>query len=164
VRRAVASRISRILERTERAIEEEHLPVESSDQVAEPTTPPRSFAVASVQMAQEERNGRERSMIDDTETFDPGEDPAVLFANGERDAEKVNHRARRLGVFNGRFSNLAPWIAILVLSLLGFAIGVVDAIQNTGIAAGASAILAVFGMLSVMSAYFIISRAIERDI
>jgi hypothetical protein len=115
-------------------------------------------------MTQHEDNRRERALIDDTETFDPGEDPAVLFANGERDAEKVNHRAQHMGFFNGRFSDLAPWIAILVLSLLGFGIGVVDAIQNTGIAAGASTILAVFGMLSAMSAYFIITRAIERDI
>ena len=163
VRRAVASRISRILERTERAIEEEQ-PIQSNDQVDEPTTPPRSFAVASVQLAQEEQNGRDRPLIDDTETFDPGEDPAALFANGERDAETVNHRAKNLGIFNGRFVDLAPWIAILVLSLLGFSIGLVDAIKNTGIAAGASTILAVFGMLSVMSAYFIITRAIGRDI
>ena len=159
----MASRISRILERTERAIEEQQ-PLQSGDQVNEPTTPPRSFAVASVQMAQEEQDGRDRPLIDDTETFDPGEDPAVMFTNGERDAEKVNHRAQHLGVFNGRLAHLAPWIAILVLSLLGFSIGVVDAIQNTGIAAGASTILAVFGMLSAMSAYFIVTRAIERDI
>ncbi|HEY7798667.1 MAG TPA: lysozyme [Hyphomonadaceae bacterium] len=163
VRRAVASRISRILERTERAIEEEQ-PIAPGDQVAEPTTPARSVAVASPHMAHHETNGRDRPLIDDTETFEPGEDPAVMFENGERDAEKVNHRAQHMGIFNGRFADLAPWIAILVLSLLGFSIGVVDAIQNTGIAAGASTILAVFGMLSLMSAYFIISRAIERDI
>jgi GH24 family phage-related lysozyme (muramidase) len=163
VRRAVASRISKILERTERAIEEEQ-PTFPGDQIAEPSTPPRSVAVASPHMAHHENNGRDRPMIDDTETFDPGEDPAVMFANGERDAEKVNHRARNMGVLNGRFADIAPWIAILVLSLLGFSIGVVDAIQNTGVAAGASTILAVFGMLSLMSAYFIVTRAIERDI
>ncbi|HEX5007245.1 MAG TPA: lysozyme [Hyphomonadaceae bacterium] len=162
VRRAVATRISKILERTERAIEEEQ-PTLPGDQIAEPSMPARSVAVASPHMAHVEDNGRERPLIDDTETFDPGEDPAVLFANGERDAEKTNHRARNLGIFNGRFTNIAPWIAILVLSLLGFSIGVVDAIQNTGIAAGASTLLAVFGMLSVMSAYFIVTRAIERD-
>jgi GH24 family phage-related lysozyme (muramidase) len=163
VRRAVAARISRILERTERAIEEEQPPL-PGDQVAEPTTPARSVAVASPHMAHHDGNGRDRPLIDDTETFDPGEDPATMFENGERDSAKVNHRAKHLGILNGRFADLAPWIAILVLSLLGFSIGVVDAIQNTGIAAGASTILAVFGMLSVMSAYFIVSRAIERDI
>lgn len=163
VRRTVASRISRILERTERAIEEQQ-PVQASDQVAQPTTPPRSVAVASPHMAHPENNGRDRPLIDDTETFHPDQDPAILFANGERDAEKVNRRAQHLGIFNGRFVDLGPWIAILVLSLLGFSIGLVDAIKNTGVAAGASTILAVFGMLSVMSAYFIVTRAIERDI
>jgi GH24 family phage-related lysozyme (muramidase) len=165
VRRAVASRISKILERTERAIEgQEPVTYASAEQISEPSTPPRSFAVASTHMPHQEENGRNRPLIDDTETFDPGEDPAVMFTNGERDAEKVNHRAQNLGLLNGRFADLAPWIAILILSLLGFSIGLVDAIKNTGIAAGASTILAVFGMLSVMSAYFLVTRAIERDL
>jgi lysozyme len=165
VRRAVASRISRILERTERAIEEQQpAPPTVVEQIAEPSTPPRYVAVASPHVMHHENNGRERPLIDDTETFDPGEDPSVMFANGERDAEKVNHRAQNLAVFNGRFADIAPWVAILILSLLGFAIGLVDAIKNTGIAAGASTILAVFGMLSVMSAYFIVTRALERDL
>ncbi len=164
VRRAVASRISKILERTERAIEEQ-LPASPGEQVAEPTTPARSYAVASATFtAAGATNGNGRPLIDDTETFDPGEDPVVMFKNGERVAEEVNHRAQNLGLFNGRFADIAPWIAILVLSLLGFSIGLVDAIKNTGIAAGASTVLAVFGLLSVMSTYFIVTRALERDV
>jgi hypothetical protein len=104
-----------------------------------------------------------RKIIDDTDTFDPGRDPADMFAEAERNAKVVNDRSQRLGFFNGRFVNLAPWLAILVLSLLGFSIGLVDAIQQTGVAPGASTILAVFGMLVVMSAYFILTRATEKD-
>jgi hypothetical protein len=60
---------------------------------------------------------------------------------------------------------LLPWIFILVLSLLGFGIGLVDIFpgEPDTTARGAPATLAVFGMLLLMSVYFIVTRASESD-
>ena len=60
---------------------------------------------------------------------------------------------------SGRLIMQAPWIVILVLSLVGFAIGAVEAFRGDGLGAGgpqlAGVALAVFGVMLVMSVYFI---------
>ena len=63
------------------------------------------------------------------------------------------------GPISGRVLMLAPWIFVLVLSVLGFGIGAVEAFKGGGLEAGAprlaGTILAVFGVMMVMSVYFI---------
>jgi len=53
----------------------------------------------------------------------------------------------------------APWIIVLVLSVVGFAIGAVEAFRGSGLEAGApklaAMVLAVFGVMMVMSVYFL---------
>ena len=117
-----------------------------------------------IQHQTQRSNGR--AFIDDTETFDPGLDPVVMFTKAEQEAKIVNGRAQRLGVLSGKMVNLAPWIVILVLSVLGVVIGLVDtfrepaSIDSVG---GASTVLAVFGMLLVMSIYFLFTRGRDGD-
>lgn len=109
-----------------------------------------------------------RAFIDDTETFDPGRDPAAIFAEAEREEKVVNGRAQRLGVISGNLVDLAPWIVLLVLSLLGLGIGLVDTFNDSAERAvvsvrGATTVLAVFGMLLVMSIYFLVTRGRDSD-
>ena len=189
-RRAVAERIARILERAERAIAEQQPaaresaldPVQAFVQsIAEPTaqstrqsaskTPPIALGMPGFKGPAASRilyraNGR--AFIDDTETFDPGRDPATIFAEAERDAKVVNGRAQRLGVISGNMADLAPWIVLLVLSLLGLGIGLVDTFNVSAERAvvgvrGATTVLAVFGMLLVMSIYFLVTRGRDSD-
>jgi lysozyme len=102
---------------------------------------------------------RSRRLIDDTEVVELDRDPAVAFAEAERKAKLVNGHARRVGPISGRVMVLAPWIIVLVLSVLGFVIGAVDTFKegglNTGVPRLAGTILAVFGVMMVMSLYFI---------
>ena len=89
-----------------------------------------------------------------------------LFAEAQRRAQIVNGRSKKLGLINGRWAMLWPWAFILVLSLVGFAIGLVDAFgdaASSGAARGAATVLAVFGLMMVMSVYFIITRASESE-
>lgn len=102
---------------------------------------------------------RRRKLIDDTETFDPGRKPEDIFAEAERRAKVVNGQARRVGPASGRLIMHAPWIIVLVLSVLGFAIGAVEAFRGSGLETGApkvaAMILAVFGVMMIMSLYFL---------
>jgi hypothetical protein len=54
---------------------------------------------------------------------------------------------------------MAPWIIVLALSVLGLLIGAVDAFKSDGPGMGvqrlAGTVLAVFGVMMVMSLYFI---------
>jgi hypothetical protein len=102
-----------------------------------------------------------RALIDDTETYDPGRDPAELFAEAERNARIVNDRTQRLGLINGHTAALAPWIAVLVLSALGLTIAVVEGIK-AGVGGWIPTGIAVSGMLSAMSVYFMITRSREN--
>lgn len=110
---------------------------------------------------------RQRRLIDDTETFDPGRRPEDIFAEAERKAQIVNGQARRVGPVSGRLLMQAPWIVILVLSLVGFAIGAVEAFRGDGLVGGgpqlAGVALAVFGVMLVMSVYFIFWNRDTRD-
>ncbi|MDP3737035.1 MAG: glycoside hydrolase family protein [Hyphomonadaceae bacterium] len=192
-RRAVADRIARILERAERAIAEEQPATAHAEPEADPV---KAFVQsiadlipqAAVQPAPKapqivlegmpdfdgpatprhtpRPNGR--ALIDDTETFDPGRDPAAMFAEAEVKAKIVNGRAQRLGILSGRMVNIAPWIVILVLSVLGVTIGLVDTFKEAADVSdasvrGATAVLAVFGMLLVMSVYFLVTRGRDSD-
>jgi lysozyme len=102
---------------------------------------------------------RDRALIDDLEIIEPGRDPKHLFAEAERKAKVVNGHAKRVGPISGRVMMLAPWIFVLVLSVLGFGIGAVEAMKTEGLEAGsqrmAGTILAVFGIMMVMSVYYI---------
>jgi len=104
-----------------------------------------------------------RKLIDDTEMFDPGRDPADMFAEGERKAKIVNGRARTMGPVSGRLAIMIPWIAILILSVLLFGIGLTEAFKDAvdGPQGAASMVLALSGMMMVMSAYFLFTRASE---
>jgi len=81
---------------------------------------------------------RERALIDDLEIVEPGRDPSHLFAEAERKAKVVNGHAKRVGPISGRVMILAPWIFVLVLSLLGFGIGAVEAMKGEGLERPAS--------------------------
>ncbi|MFT3724592.1 MAG: glycoside hydrolase family protein [Hyphomonadaceae bacterium] len=151
-RRTVAERVARILERAEQEISQQEA---AAPQVREglpdfEKPAERSGTVAS----------RKRPVIDDTEVFDPGLDPAEMFAEGERKAKVVNGHAKRLGPISGRWLALAPWIVVLVLSVLGLLIGAVDTFKDTSELGGeapraAATLLAVFGVMMLMSVYFI---------
>lgn len=146
--RTVASRVSNILNITQKEIESheqvrEGLP--DFDQPAERKAPAAP---------------RDRALIDDTEIVETGHDPAKLFAEAERKARVVNGHAKRVGPISGRVLVMAPWIFVLVLSILGFGIGAVEATKMTsGLESGeprlAGTILAVFGIMMVMSVYYI---------
>lgn len=109
--------------------------------------------------ARAEAAARDRALIDDLEIVEPGRDPAHLFAEAERKAKVVNGHSRRVGPISGRVLVMAPWIVVLVLSALGFGIGAVEAAKDGGIESGAprlaGTILAVFGVMMVMSLYYI---------
>jgi hypothetical protein len=102
---------------------------------------------------------RDRALIDDLEIVEPGHHPSHLFAEAERKAKVVNGHAKRVGPISGRVMVMAPWIFVLVLSLVGFGIGAVEAMKTEGLQAGsqrlAGTVLAVFGIMMVMSVYYI---------
>lgn len=163
-RRAVAERVARILERAEREIDTQ-----------ENAAAPQSKRSAERQPEPEVREGlpdfdqpaertaaasRARPVIDDTEIIDPGRDPAELFAEAERKAKYVNGAARRIGPISGRLAMQAPWIIVLVLSVLGLIIGAVDTFKvsaplDASIPRAAATLLAVFGVMLLMSVYFL---------
>ncbi len=170
--RVIAERVSRILSGVQNRIE-------AQEAVGEPvapkaaaagtasTTPPKAaevreglpnFDLPSESLEAEEAE-HARKLIDDTEILEPGRDPSQLFAEAEQQAKVVNGHARRVGPLSGRAMVLAPWIIVLALSVLGFLIGAVDTFKGNGLEAGiprlAATILAVFGVMMVMSLYFI---------
>ncbi|HVY89122.1 MAG TPA: glycoside hydrolase family protein [Hyphomonadaceae bacterium] len=109
-----------------------------------------------------------RRLIDDTETFDPGRDPSSMFAEAQAKAKVVNGRSRRFGPLSGRIVDLLPWIAVLVLSVIGLGIGLVDALKPTAdgdanLPRFGYTVLAVFGLMLMMSAYFIFRPASSDD-
>lgn len=154
--RTVAARVSSILSVAQTKIEKheqsaaagrqqvrEGLP--DFDQPAEPKAPAAP---------------RDRALIDDTEIVETGRDPAHLFAEAERKAKVVNGHSKRMGPISGRVLAMAPWIFVLVLSVLGFGVGAVEAMKpGAGLESGAprlaGTILAVFGIMMVMSVYYI---------
>jgi GH24 family phage-related lysozyme (muramidase) len=113
---------------------------------------------APVERATPSEAARSRRLIDDTETFDPGRRPEDIFAEAERKAQVVNGQARRVGPLSGRLIMHAPWIVVLVLSLVGFAIGAVEVMRSSadgGAPQLAGVALAAFGVMLVMSVSFI---------
>jgi hypothetical protein len=109
--------------------------------------------------ARADQAARDRALIDDLEIVEPGRDPAHLFAEAERRAKLVNGHAKRVGPISGRVLVMAPWIIVLALSALGFGVGAVEAVKDGGIESGAprlaGTILAVFGVMMIMSLYYI---------
>ncbi len=153
-RRVVADRVARILERAEQEISEQEAAAPHGavrEGLPDFDKPAERAGPAAVS---------KRPVIDDTEVFNPGRDPAEMFAEGERKAKIVNGHAKRLGPISGRWVSLAPWIVVLVLSLLGLLIGAVDTFKDTSELGGeapraAATLLAVFGVMMLMSVYFI---------
>lgn len=163
--RTMAERVARILSAAEQKIEKhEATPAEEPKPVVAKTvqTDVREglpdFDMPSERIAPAAAN-RLRNLIDDMEVVEPGKDPASLFAEAERKAKLVNGHARRVGVISGRLLAQMPWIVVLVLSLLGFVIGAVDTFKDGGAETGgprfAATILAVFGVMTLMSLYYL---------
>lgn len=168
--RTMAERVASILSGVEQRIEKheavadaEPKPVPESPKPARPAVreglpdfdmPPEPMSAAAA--------ARARALIDDMEVVEPGVDPAKLFAEAERKAKIVNGHARRVGPISGRTLSQMPWIVVLVLSVLGFGIGAVDTLKGNGMQAAvpglAGTILAVFGVMTVMSLYYLFGK------
>lgn len=169
--RTMAERVASILNGVESRIQaQEDLPADEPQPAAQPRAtvreglpdfdlPPERF--------QAEADAGPRQLIDDTEVVETGRNPAELFADAERKAKVVNGHSRRVGPLSGRLLVLAPWIIVLALSVLGFVIGAVDTFKGSGLEAGvprlAATILAVFGVMMVMSLYFIFWKRTSDD-
>ncbi len=169
-RKIVAERVARIIERAEKEIDTQESAARPTA-TAEPKSQP--FSITAKPMQPEVREGlpdfdqpaeratpRARPVIDDTEIIEPGCDPAELFAEAERKAKRVNGAAKRIGPISGRVALLAPWIIVLVLSVIGLIVGAADAFNessslNANAPRVAATLLAVFGVMMLMSVYFI---------
>jgi len=109
-------------------------------------------------------DGNGRKLIDDTERFDPGRDPQDLFTDGLEAERVVNGRARKLGVMDNRALRIAPFVAFLILAIVGLAIGLVEVFrEDSRSISGASTVVAVFGLLTVMGIYFVAANATDRE-
>jgi lysozyme len=171
--RVIAERVRSILKRAEATLDAEPAPEAAAQPVAASPEPEAKVRHADNENVREgmpdfdapaERMSaaevaRTRRLIDDTETFEPGRKPEDIFAEAERKARLVNGQARRVGPLSGRLIMHAPWIVVLVLSVVGFAIGAVEAFTGPAPEAdspkAASMVLAVFGVMMVMSLYFL---------
>ena len=167
--RTMAERVSRILSAAQQKIDtheatsaETQAPPVAEKPAARPAQPEVREGLPDFDGPSERvapAGDRSRRLIDDTEVVEPGRDPASLFAEAERKAKVVNGHARRVGLISGRLLAQAPWIVVLVLSALGFVIGVVDTFKDNGVEAGvprlAGTILAVFGVMTLMSLYYL---------
>ncbi len=165
-RRAVAERVARILERAEKEIDTQESAARpaAAQQPKQPAAKPEQEVREGLpdfdQPAERMGASRNRPVIDDTEIVDPGRDPAELFAEAERKAKYVNGAAKRIGPISGRLAMQAPWIIVLVLSVLGLIIGAVDTFKSSAsldasVPRAAATILAVFGVMMLMSVYFL---------
>jgi lysozyme len=178
--RTVAERVSHILNGVQKKID-----TAEAHQRPEPARAPKAEPAPVRSAAPDVREGlpdfdlpgerteagaafRARRFIDDTEVVELDRDPAEAFAEAERKAKLVNGHAKRVGPISGRVLVLAPWIIVLVLSVLGFIIGAVDTFKggglNTGVPRLAGTILAVFGVMMVMSVYFIFWKRTSDEV
>lgn len=164
-RRVVAERVARILDRAEKEIDSQEAAAAPQQPKAQPAKQPSpevreglpDFDQPAERVAVQPAK---RPVIDDTEIVDPGRDPAELFAEAERKAKYVNGAAKRIGPISGRLAMQAPWIIVLVLSVLGLIIGAVDTFKvssplDASIPRAAATLLAVFGVMMLMSIYFL---------
>lgn len=189
-RREMAERVKRILERADVAIAQ-HQEAQKAGPIASaamqaavtaPVTEPVKEPAKEVVVVREglpdfdaptERSGlagsgagsgNGRAFIDDTETYNPGRDPAELFAEGERRERQANgHAGLQLGGSAGR---LAPWLVVLILAALGLAVAFAEMFGGgsaLGRANAAPTVFAVFGLMLVMSLYFISTRRRDLD-
>ncbi len=180
--RVLAERVRSILKRAEATLDARAEPAQRVADEAEPASPANHADNENVRETVREglpdfdsptetlsaaETERRRRLIDDTETFEPGRRPEDIFAEAERKARIVNGQARRVGLVSGRLIMHAPWIIVLVLSVVGFAVGAVEAFSGPGPEAGepklASMVLAVFGVMMVMSLYFLFWNRETRD-
>lgn len=154
--RTVAERVSNILTGVQKKIDSHEASAAPQQRVVREGLPDFN---APAEKAPANDTARNRALIDDLEIVEPGRDPSHLFAEAERKAKVVNGHSRRVGPISGRVMVLAPWIFVLVLSLVGFGIGAVEAMKSEGLQAGsqrlAGTVLAVFGIMMVMSVYYI---------
>lgn len=189
-KRAVAERLAKILERTEKTIADSQAAQQQAEQKSaeqKPVEAPKSVVKAEVRVTRTEEvileglpdfdapkvatkaepASRKRAFIDDTETFDPGRDPTEIFNEAVQTEQKVNGRGA-FPMLNGAALRFAPWIAILILSGLGIAVGMSEAFRSADSLGGnrvqiASTVFAVFGLMLVMSIYFIATRARDKS-
>jgi lysozyme len=174
--KVVAARIARILKRAEQSVEEHAAAgavtsVQLKSAKAAPVAQEVIEELPDFDAPVEPRANaaRPRIFIDDTEVFDPGREPADLFTEGEAKERASDSFASPANLFSPRVIRVAPWIAILILSVLGLAIGMVDSFRSVGIEAAnrgigaASTVLAVSGLMLIMSIYFIITRTADPE-
>lgn len=187
--RTMAERVSRILKGVETRIAAQEVasqapPVSPSQAGAGPEPAAQRATVKPAAPVREVREGlpdfdlppetyavdglaRSRRLIDDTEIVEPGRDPSQLFAEAERRARVVNGQSRRIGPISGRLLIMAPWIVVFALSVLGFVIGAVEAFKDNGVAAGvprlAATLMAVFGIMTLMSLYYLFVKRSSDD-
>ncbi|MDZ4759953.1 MAG: lysozyme [Alphaproteobacteria bacterium] len=176
---AVAVRIARILDRAEKAADAMAAAETAAGQSVRQTEPSSAIGIPFEQPvtvreglpdfdARPTRPARApRILIDDTELYDPGRDPAELFSDAEKIARSVNgERMHFIPAARSRLVHLGPWIAILLLSILGLGVGLVENFRSgspSGAMAGAPTVLAVFGLLLMMSVYFLWSRSHDLE-
>jgi lysozyme len=124
---------------------------------AEPVEPPQPPSLESGKPGP-------RIFIDDTEIYDLGRDPSELFAEIEaKDAEADE----RPGVAKLNLKGLGAWFAVLALAVMGVVVGMIETVRQAdapgnGIS-GPLVVLAVFGLMMVMSLYFIASKALDPE-
>jgi lysozyme len=173
--RIVAARLAKILARAEVQVDQmEAADRESAVAAAlQPEAPPASVQPAAASalpqqvVEQQSPHPRPRIFIDDTEIYDPGRDPAELFAEIEAKQAQPLREAQRPLHLKIDLAALGPWLAVLALSIMGLAVGLVEIVENTespGAAfPGALTVAAVFGLMLVMSLYFIVARVFDPE-
>ncbi len=171
--RTVAARIARILERADTAAATapaavkpaaDEAPREIAAQTIIDELPDFATDAARTRVGGEAHETNGRKLIDDTERFDPGRDPQELFTDGLHAEREVNGRVRKLGVMDNRALRIAPFVAFLILSIIGLAIGLVEVFKDdTRSISGASTVVAVFGLLTVMGIYFVAANSSDSE-
>jgi GH24 family phage-related lysozyme (muramidase) len=168
--RTVAERIARILERADKAsvpepakahaaLAAKDIPEDLPDFSAEkPADKPKAPRPA------DSVHDNGRRLIDDTERFEPGRPVEDLFTDGLQAEKVANGRARKMGLMDNRTLRLAPFVAFLILSIVGLSIGLIEVFrEDTRSITGASTVVAVFGLLTVMGIYFVAANASDAD-
>ncbi len=139
----------------------------------EPPPPPESFETPEA-ASTIPSPPRPRIFIDDTEIYEPGRPAEALFAEAQTRQRTLTDRfdIRQKPAASDDASwiaGLAPWLALVIVSVLGLGVAVYESIHNTAGAAiqapfpGASTGLALFGFLLLASLYFLARRALDPN-
>lgn len=145
-------------------------PAEPPKSVAQPQA--KTVVESSVAKAGAGSPPRPRIYIDDTEVYEPGRDPDDLFAEAEAKDREVSERfAQKPAAAKAESGDqrswalsLAPWAAMVLVSIIGLGAAAYASITNTGAVAtpqpDPSIWMAVFGVMLLGSVYFLAVRAL----